>query len=154
VKYVEAKVSAINAYVARANSDIELERARVTGSAAAVSSKAQAFSVDVSRYAEEIKASGIAAESATRILELRLRNNLAYYETQVKEYDAKLGRLLEQSKLVVESLRSAGQFSAALAQGAMSAIHLNASMQATGHASSTNTYTQSFNENHNYKHGG
>ncbi len=154
VKYVEARVSAINADVSRANSDIELERARVTASAATVSSRAQAYSADVARYSEEIKASGIAAESATRILELRLRNNLAYYETQIKEYDAKLGRLLEQSKLVVESLRSAGQFTAALAQGAMSAIHLNASMQATGSAQSSNTYGQHYNENHNYNHGG
>lgn len=154
VKYVEAKISAMGADVSNANSKIELEKARVSASAEAISSKARVYAADVSRYSEEIKASGMASESATKILEMRLRNNLAYFDAAIKEYDAKMGRLLEQSKLVVEGLRSAGQYTAALAQGAMSAIHLNASMSASGAASSSSSYQNSFQEIHNYKHGG
>jgi hypothetical protein len=65
-----------------------------------------------------------------------------------------MARVIERMKLAQEALKSAGQFSAALAQGAMSAIHVSAGMSASGSAGSSSSSAYSVSHNHQYEHEG
>lgn len=154
VKYVESRVAAIRAGVDKFTAELESEKASSRASLEAIQARTAAFSADVGRYSAEIAATGEERKTELSVAELRLRNNLAFFETAYKEYDARLGRIIEQAKIVADSMRAAGQFASALAQGAMSAIHVQASMSGSGNASSSSQYSNSFQEIHNYKHGG
>jgi len=78
--------------------------------------------------------------------EIRLRNDLAYYETQLKEYDASLARQIHRVELMLDALKASGQFGTALAAGAMSAIHVQAGIHGQGHVNDSVSY------NHNFAH--
>lgn len=153
-KYLEARISGINASVSKYTADIDLERLQVTSSLSEIQANAAAFSADVGRYSAEIQGANETTRTELMVSEARLRNNLAYYETQVKEFDARMNRVLQQATLIVESLKAAGQYTAAMAQGAMSAIHVSAGMSGSGTVSDSNSYSRSFQEQHQYKHGG
>lgn len=152
-KYLDARISGINAGINKYTADIDLERLQVTSSLSEIQANAQAFAADVGRYSAEIQGSNETTRTKLMVAEARLRNNLSYYETQVKEFDARMNRVLQQVTLVVESLKAAGQYTAAMAQGAMSAIHVSAGMSGSGAVSDGSTYGRSFQEIHTYKHG-
>lgn len=153
IKYLDGRIAGLRAGTEKYAADIDLERLQVTASLGEIQARTAAFSADVGRYTAEISGANESMRTELMVSESRLRTNLAYYEAQIKQYDARLGRLLQQSTLIVESLRSAGQFTSALAQGAMSAIHVQASMSGSGSVSDSSSYQRSFQEIHNYKHG-
>lgn len=153
IKYLDGQISGINASINKYVADIDLERLQVTSSLSEIQANAQAFSADVGRYTAEIQGSNETTRTELMVSEARLRSNLSFYETQVKEFDARMNRVLQQVTLVVESLKAAGQYTAAMAQGAMSAIHVSAGMSGSGTVSDTSSYGRSFQEIHNYKHG-
>lgn len=154
VKYVEARVSALRAGIEKFTAELEAEKATSRASLEAIQARTSAYIADTGRYTAEIAATGEERKTELSVAELRLRNNLEFFSTSYKEYDARLGRIIEQARIVADSMRAAGQFAAALAQGAMGAIHVQASMSGNGSAASNSTYTNSFVEEHQYKHGG
>ncbi len=153
-KYAEARASATRASAEKFVALVEAEKLATTSSVSAVQASAEAYRADVSRYSAEIEAESLKARTDSTIAELRNRNNIAMFETAQKAYEARMARMIEQAKILVEALKAAGQISSALGQGAMSAIHVQASMSGTGHASSSNQYQRSYSENHHYNHEG
>ena len=86
------------------------------------------------------------------------RTNIAFSEMQLKEYEAKMQRAIQTAQLALEAAKAMGQYSAQLAAGAMSAMHVSATVSGTG--TQSNTYTnsdsrtknESKTESHNYNY--
>ena len=83
-----------------------------------------------------------------------MRTNIANAEMQLKQYDANIQKAYQQAQIALEAAKAAGQYAAQLAAGAMSALHVSASVTGTGSQSSTYTQTESesktTNRNYNY----
>lgn len=141
VRYIDAKIAALNASTNKFTALAGAARAEVEASLSAIQARAQAFSADVGRYTAEIQGRNSAAEIGIRGQELRLRNLLSHAELQFKEYDAMMARVIQTAQIIGDQLKAAGQFTSALATGAMSAIHVSASVGASGSVSDS----QSFN---------
>lgn len=140
-KYVDARIAALRESVSKFTAQLEGERAVVAASVQAIQANASAFTADTQRYTAEIQ--GVNENTRTQLLvqQEQTKNNLMLYETRIKEYDAHLGRVIEQAKVIVGALDAAARTSSTLAAGAMSAIHVQAGMSASGSASSTNAYS-------------
>ena len=141
VKGVQAKIEAMQAATSRFTAQVNAQQARTASQAEVVKANVQAFSADVSRYSAELNAGTAHSDMLARLGEARLRNNLAYYEIQVKEHDQKMGRILKQAEINADALKTAGQMSAQLTAGAYAAMHVSASMSGSAGVSASSSYT-------------
>lgn len=141
IRYIDARIAAIDSSVKKFASQIEAERDQIAAVLDSIRARATAFTADVGRYTAEIEGLTKTQLASLQIQEARLRNNLAYFETLMHEYDARLGRVLQQTTLKVEGLKSAGQITSTLGAGAMAAIHVQAGITGSGSASDTNNYS-------------
>ena len=140
VRYIDAKIAALNASTNKYSARVQAERAAIEASLGEVQARAQAFTADVGRYTAEIQGRNSAAEIGIRGQELRLRNLLSHAEIQFKEYDAMMQRVIQAAQIIGDQLKAAGQFTSALATGAMSAIHVGANVGASGSVSDSQSY--------------
>jgi hypothetical protein len=137
LKFLDLKMSGLRAstekYIARTG----FLREHVAAQLANIQATAQAFTADTGRYTAEIQGENQARVNEIHVAELRLRNDIAYYETQLREFGAAQMRVLETSKIVLEAIKGAAQASTTLAAGINSAIHVQASMSGSGQVSSS-----------------
>ena len=110
--------------------------------------RAASFSADVQRFSAEIQMNTELARLVQQLTELRLRNNLAYYEVQQKAYDAAMSRTIQRAEIAEHGLAAAGSMASQLAAGAMSAGHVQASLSGSGSATASNS--ASWNYNYSY----
>lgn len=144
---VEAMGFATQKFTAQSNG----ERDKVTSQATAIDAKARAFGADVQRYSAELGANTEETRLAITVAESRLRNNLAYYETRVREYDQSMSRMIEKGRIIVQALTATGQINSNLASGAMAAMHVQASLSGSGNAGTQWSTQSSYSENHNFE---
>ncbi len=147
IRFVEAKINAIRASVDKQRAGIEYEMGRTRASLEAIQARSAAFSADTQRYTAEIQGLNESRRVSLSVSEQRLRNNLAYYEALLKEYDASQSRLLDELKIKEAALDAAARTTAAVAAGAMSAIHVQASV----HGNASISDSASYNVNHNFQ---
>lgn len=148
---IRGKIDAIGAAVQKFTAESGAERDRTSAQASAIQAKAQAFSADAQRYVAELGANTEETRLAITVTESRLRNQLAYYETRVREYDQAMNRLIERGRVIVSALSAGGNMAAQLAAGAMSAMHVQASLSGSGNASTSWGNSYSYSENHNFE---
>jgi len=145
MKWVDGKIASLRASTEKYLAQVESQKSQVTASAAEIEARAKSYSVDIERYTAEIQGSTAAVQSAVQVAEARLRNLVAYYEAQMGEYNAITTRIVEEAKIVLGGLEAAARNSAALAQGAMAAISVRASMQGSGQVSDHQSYNVNIN---------
>lgn len=145
VRYIDAKIAALNASTNKYSARVQASTAAVNATLTAVQARAQAFAADVGRYTAEIQGKNSAAEISIRGQELRLRNLLAHTELQIKQYDAMMNRVIQSAQVIGDQLKAAGQFTSALATGAMSAIRVGANIGASGSVSDSQQYNVNIN---------
>lgn len=148
---IRGKIDAITAAVGKFTAETGAERDKIGAQATAIQAKAQAFSADAQRYTAELGANTEETRLAITVAESRLRNQLAYYETRVREYDQSMNRLIERGRVIVSALAAAGNMAAQLSSGAMSAMHVQASLSGSGNASTGWSNSYSYSENHNFE---
>ena len=73
-----------------------------------------------------------------------MRNNIAYFEALSRQFDARMQRMLQISLAMKDAMGAAGQMSAQMAAGAMSAIHASASISGSGSDSYSNSRSVSY----------
>lgn len=147
---VRAKIEIMGARVQQYTAQLEAEKARVQAELSNIQAMTSAYQADVTRYSAEIEAASSQHRLAQTHIEANLRNNLAYYEIELKKYDASMERLIQQVQIQSEAIKAAGQMSSQLAAGAMAATNVSASMSGAANISSTDTMTTSRTETHNY----
>lgn len=147
---IQGQVGVIGAAVQKFSAEVAAEREKVAASAVAVRAKADAYSADSNRYRAELAANTEETRMAITLTEARLRNHLAFYETRIRQYDAAMTRMIERARVLASALGSAGSMAAQLSAGAMSAMHVQASLSGSASASSNDSYSIS----HNYSYEG
>jgi hypothetical protein len=146
---IRAQVDAIQAGVSKYTAEIEAERSRITSEVEVIKANTGAYTADVGRYTAEIQAASSEQEMHARAIEARLRNNIALFEVQLKQYDATVSRIIEEARLKNEAAKAAGQVAAQIASGAMSGMHISASLSGSGSLSGSDSL--SISHTHNYQ---
>ena len=145
IEYIKARLSAVSASVEKFRAGLEDERIHVQQQLEEIQAQATSLQADTGRFTAETNANTEAQRTSLLVTEARLRNNLAFFETSMHEYDARMSRLLQQVTLKVEGLKAAGQIASTLASGAMAAIHVSAGISGSGSQSGTNNYSVTHN---------
>jgi len=139
VAVIRAKLEAIQAGVAKFAALVNAQRDRIAAQSESIRARAASFGADVQRFSAELGMNTELARLTLSLAELRLRNNLGYFEIQVREYDSAMTRNIERARVTVQALSSAGSMASQLAAGAMSAQHVQASLSGSGSASASNS---------------
>ncbi|WP_336141830.1 hypothetical protein [Acinetobacter sp. 102] len=114
-----------------------------------------AYADTQSKFADMKMRTGIAnAETQARYADMNIRTNLAYAEMQIKKYEVDLSNAIKKAELAAESMKGIAQFNTQLAAGAMSAMHVSASISGSGSSSLSYSASESESksESHNYSY--
>lgn len=146
---IEAKVSALQGSVSKYQALIEAERARVGAQSTRIQSEAQVYSAQVGAYSARVGLYGQQLQVQSQRISDNLRNALAFYEVQVRQFDAQQTRLIEAARIQSEAVRAAGQMAAQLAAGAMAAINVGANLSGSAGTSESSSRSVSYSYNYN-----
>lgn len=136
---IEALQTAVQKYLAR----VQGEQASISAQRDAITATAAAYSAEMQRVSAEIGRDTAGRQLEISRQEAMLRNGLAYYEIQIREYDAMMTRIIESARVQVSALDSAGRSASQLAAGAMAAINVSASLSGSANVSDSFSYGQS-----------
>lgn len=147
---INARRDALLASVQKWDSAVRGESERVRAEVSEIQAKGEGFRADLSRYAAELQSDSTERNLRVQMIEARLRNVLAGIQIASDQYNNSQSRQLQQAQILAEALKAKGAMGAQLAAGAMSAMHVQASLSGSGSASGSST--NSYSESHNYNH--
>jgi hypothetical protein len=146
VKNLEIKLENFKGQLQAYTSGNEAQISRIRSAADIAQSQTSAYSARVQAYSAEQNALVARDNLSASVAEAQARTAVALYEVSIKEFDAAITRIIEQAKIQISSLQAAAQTASQLAAGAMSALHVGATISASGSAGVT--YGQSFGVSH------
>jgi hypothetical protein len=152
IRVLQARIEAVQASVQKFAALVQAESGRIAAQRDAIQATAAAYGAEMGRFTAEINRDTADRQLAVSVQEANLRNNLAYYEIEVKEYDAQLARIIEVARVQQAALDSAGRSAAQLAAGAMAAINVGASL--SGSASVSDNFSTSFSQSKTWNYDG
>lgn len=141
IKNIDAKISAIRAETDKFTALVNAERTRVDAGVSVFNAETQAYQADIQKYVANMNNSTQRYDVAARMSADRLRANIAYYDVQIKAFDAKMNRSVQRAQIVTEAVKAAGQMASQLAAGAYAAMHVSATMSGQASVSSNETFT-------------
>lgn len=138
---------------------LESEKVRMQFQLQNIQAAVAAFGADTQRYIAQVEGEKAKVQLNITGKETEIRSNLAYFEALVKSYDIRMQKLIEEAKLNLQGLSTAGQVSATLAAGALAAVHVGAQITGSGavnaQGQSSDSYSKqdstSYQEIHTYK---
>lgn len=149
-KQIQLKMEAARVWIGKYQADLEAYKAELQANLSEVQQNTAAFSAEVDAWRATAGMEVSQAEMQSRYADMNTRTNIAYAEMQLKEYEAKMQKAIQEANIALESAKAMGQYTAQLAAGAMSAAHVSASISGSGSASTTKSTSTS--ENHNYSY--
>lgn len=158
VKGVQIKMDAAKVHVQKYLADVDGYKAQLDAALKEVGFVTDVFRARVDAWRAKTGAVTTVAEAEIRQADMVTRTNIAFSEMQLKEYETKMQRAIQTAQLALEAAKAMGQYSAQLAAGAMSAMHVSASVSGSG--SQSNSYSnsdsrsksESKSESHNYNY--
>lgn len=151
-KQIQLKMEAARVWISKYQSDLEAYKAELQANLSEVQQNTAAFSAEVDAWRATAGMEVSQAEMQSRYADMNTRTNIAYAEMQLKEYETKMQKAIQEANIALESAKAMGQYTAQLAAGAMSAAHVSASISGSGSASTSNSYSDSKSESHNYNY--
>lgn len=153
-KQIQLKMEAARVWIGKYQADLEAYKAELQANLSEVQQNTAAFSAEVEAWRASAGMEVSQAEMQSRYADMNTRTNIAYAEMQLKEYEAKMQKAIQEANIALESAKAMGQYTAQLAAGAMSAAHVSASISGSGSAStsSSRSKSESFSESHNYNY--
>ena len=149
---IQLKMEAARVWIGKYQADLESYKAELQANLSEVQQNTVAFSAEVDAWRATAGMEVSQAEMQSRYADMNTRTNIAYAEMQLKEYEAKMQKAVQEANIALESAKAMGQYSAQLAAGAMSAAHVSASISGSGSASTSNSTSDSKSESHNYSY--
>lgn len=140
---VRAKLGEAQANTQRYIAKVNAQRDLVSSESAAMQAQAQAYQAEVDRYAAEERAYSGTNQLKQTVIQNKVRNNIAFYEAQLREYDAIISRQIQQAQLNISAVTSAGEMTSQLAAGAMSAVSVGANVSGSWSESDSVSYSES-----------
>lgn len=150
-KQIQLKMEAARVWISKHQSDLEAYKAELQANLSEVQQNTAAFSAEVDAWRATAGMEVSQAEMQSRYADMNTRTNIAYAEMQLKEYESKMTKAIQEANIALESAKAMGQYTAQLAAGAMSAAHVSASISGSGSASTSNSYSKSESVNKNYE---
>ncbi|RLL50329.1 hypothetical protein D9K79_00840 [Acinetobacter cumulans] len=147
---IKLKMEAARTWIAKYGADVEGYKASLQTRLSEAQLNTAAFSAQVDAWKAGAGVEISHAEMQSRFTDGNTRTNIAIAEMQIKEYEAKIQKSLQEAQLALEQAKALGQYSAQLAAGAMSATHVSASISGSG--SSSTSKSNSVSESHNYNY--
>lgn len=141
---INARMRAIEISVQKFLGELQSGVAQIAARRDAIAARAQAWGADVAYSSEKMKYLAQGEEIKVRVQEGNVRNNLAYFETISRQFDAQATRVLARGNAIQAAMAAVAQTAAQLSAGATSAIHVQAGIQGSG--SVTESYNHSYNE--------
>lgn len=139
------RIETLNADTQRFTALVGAERDRVAADTDVVRSQVAAFQADITKYVAQLDDKTKLKQLNISKQEAAVRNIIAYYEVIVKEYDAALGRLEQESEVRVKALETIATATSQLAAGAMAAMHVSAQMEGRADVSDQYSRTDRYN---------
>lgn len=153
-KGVQLRMDAARVRLQKHSSDTDVFRAKLQASLSQVQYGTQVFQALVDGWRAKSQASISETEMRSRFADMNTRTNIAFSEMQMSAYSANINKAYQQAQIALEASKATGQFSAQLAAGAMSALHVSASVSGSG--SQSDSYSRSQSEStstsHNYSY--
>lgn len=149
-KQIQLKMEAARVWVSKYQAELEAYKSELQANLSEVQQNTVAFSAEVDAWRATAGMEVSQAEMQSRYTDMNTRTNIAYAEIQLKEYEAKMQKAIQEANIALESAKAMGQYTAQLAAGAMSAAHVSASISGSGSASTSNSKSNSFSESHSY----
>ncbi|MDI6619899.1 hypothetical protein [Acinetobacter junii] len=148
---IQLKMEAARVWISKYQADLESYKAELQANLSEVQQNTAAFSAEVDAWRASAGMEVSQAEMQSRYADMNTRTNIAYAEMQLKEYEAKMQKAVQEANIALESAKAMGQYSAQLAAGAMSAAHVSASISGNGSTSSSYSNSDSKSESYNYE---
>lgn len=154
VKSGQLRIEAARAKVQKYSADTDRYRADLAASLQQVQYAVEVFKAQTDAWRAGAQTNLAEAEMHSRFADMQTRTNIAYSEMQIKEYESKLQEAYHHAQIALEAAKAMGQYSAQLAAGAMSALHVSASVNGSG--SQSDSYSESrstsTSTSHNYSY--
>lgn len=147
---IKLKMEAARTWISKYNADVEGYKANLQTRLSEAQLNTTAFSAQVDAWKSGAGVEISHAEMQSRFIDGNTRTNIAVAEMQIKEYEAKIQKSLQEAQLALEQAKALGQYSAQLAAGAMSAAHVSASISGSGSSSTSKSTSTSESHNYNY----
>lgn len=153
-KQIQLKMEAARVWIGKYQSDLDAYKAELQANLSEVQQNTAAFSAEVDAWRATAGMEVSQAEMQSRYADMNTRTNIAYAEMQLKEYETKMQKAIQEANIALESAKAMGQYTAQLAAGAMSAAHVSASISGSGSASTSSSRSESdsYSESHNYSY--
>lgn len=151
-KEIQLKMEAARTWISKYGADLEAYKATLQANLNEVQLNTTAFTAQVEAWRASTSVEVAQAETQSRFADMNARTNIAYAEMQMKEYEAKMQKAIQEAQIALESAKALGQYTAQLAAGAMSAAHISASISGNGSASTSYSNSSSKSESHNYNY--
>ena len=151
-KVAQVSIEGVRAAVERGRADTERYRAQVEDALRRSQFQTQQFVANVDAWKASAQVQVANNEMLSRYADMQTRTNIAFSEAQTAQYSANINQAHQRAMIALEGAKAVGQYTAQLAAGAMSALHVSASVQGSGSHTGTNHIGQSTNTNYNYNY--
>lgn len=149
---IQLKMEAARVWIGKYQADLEAYKAELQANLSEVQQNTAAFSAEVDAWRATAGMEVSLAEMQSRYVDGNTRTNIAYAEMQLKEYEAKMQKAIQEANIALESAKAMGQYTAQLAAGAMSAAHVSASISGSGSSSIGYSTSETTSTNTNYSY--
>lgn len=151
-KNIQLKMEAARTWISKYTADVDGYKAGLQASLNEVQLNTTAFSAQVDAWKASAGVDISHAEMQSRYADMNTRTNIAFAEMQIKQYESKIQKAIQEAQIALESAKALGQYSSQLAAGAMSAAHVSASISGSGSSSNSVSNSVSKSESHNYNY--
>lgn len=154
VKGAQLRMEAARVHLQKHANDTDAFKAKLQASLSQVQYGTQVFQAMVDGWRAKSQASISETEMQSRFADMNTRTNIAFSEMQMGAYTANINKAYQQAQIALEAGKAMGQYAAQLAAGAMSALHVSASVSGSGQQSDSYTRSEQTgtSTNHNYSY--
>lgn len=153
-KGAQLRLEAARVWLQKYIGDVDGYRAKLDANLKQVQYGTTVYQAAVEGWKAKATANIAASEVQARFADMNTRTNIAFSEMQIAQFNANINKAAQQAQIALEAAKAMGQYSAQLAAGAMSAMHVSASVSGSG--SDNNNYSRSDITNtstsHNYSY--
>ena len=150
VKGAQLKMDAARLKLQSFETNVGAYKAQMDAGLAQLQQQTEVFRSKVAAWQAEAQLNVSANEVQMRFADMATRSNIAYAEMFISRYQANIQKAVQQAQIALEAAKAMGQYSAQLAAGAMSAIHVSAGISGSGSQSESFSISNSTSTTHNY----
>lgn len=154
VKGAQLRMEAARVHIQKYMADGDMFKAKLQAALNTVQFDTQAFQAQIEGWKAGAQAQISETEMQSRFADMNTRMAIAYSEMQMGQYTANINKAHQQAQIALEGAKAMGQYAAQLAAGAMSAMHVSASVSGSGSQSdsSSRSTSESTSTSHNYNY--